>query len=140
MNAQGELVVLGVVALNHEVSSFCKGIFSSIHVYLFLQHEAQICPTWMTSCMQFEKTKGQSFRTIIWCYQCSCEQAFYRRFTQSMISFFFLKMDHPHHRMEFKRAPVRGPLAGHTPTGMPHISDNTMRLFINNFFCKNNFF
>ena len=39
MNAQGELAVLGVVAWNHEVSSFCEGIFSSIYVYLFYSME-----------------------------------------------------------------------------------------------------
>ena len=27
-------------------------------MYLFLQHAVQICPTWMTSCIQFIKTEG----------------------------------------------------------------------------------
>ena len=31
---------------------------SSILVYLFLQHVVHICSTWMTSCVQFEKTEG----------------------------------------------------------------------------------
>ena len=31
---------------------------SSVHGYLFLQHAAQLCPTWMTSCVLFEKIEG----------------------------------------------------------------------------------
>ena len=31
---------------------------SSIHVYLFLRHAAQICSTWMTSCVHFKIIEG----------------------------------------------------------------------------------
>ena len=34
--------------------------FSSIHVYLFLQHGALVWSTWMTSCMQFQKSYNTS--------------------------------------------------------------------------------
>ena len=36
-----------------------------------------------------------------------------------MIKMFTLKLDHPHHRMEFKKAPCKGPWAGQTLTSMP---------------------
>ena len=38
---------------------------SSIHVYHFCLHVVNICSTWLTSCKQFEKIEGQSFRTGI---------------------------------------------------------------------------
>ena len=34
-------------------------------MYLFSQRAAQICPKWMTSCMQFGKTEGKSLGTDI---------------------------------------------------------------------------
>ena len=33
-------------------------------------------------------------------------------------------MNHPHHRMEFKKAPIKGPWAGQTPTKMPPVLVN----------------
>ena len=40
------------------------------------------------------------------------------------LNLFFLKMDHLHHRMEIKRAPIKGPWAGRTLTRMPPVLVN----------------
>ena len=39
--------------------------YSSRHVYIFLQHAAQICYNWMTSCMHFKIKDRKPFRTGI---------------------------------------------------------------------------
>ena len=52
--------------IHTEYNSYCQThVPGKTVVYLFLQHAAQICPTWMTSCMQFEKLEGYSFGTDI---------------------------------------------------------------------------
>ena len=53
---------------SNQVSIFLHNAFRRIavistQVNLFLQHVAQICTTWMTSCVQFEKTEGYSLGT-----------------------------------------------------------------------------
>ena len=38
--------------------------------------------------------------------------------------------DHPHHRMEFERAPIKGPWVGRTLTRMPPVLINTTKTFL----------